>query len=347
MVEKKRETKPVIAITMGDPRGIGPEVVGKALARPELYRACSPLVLGDAGVLSAVIRRLHLKLSIQEVDGAIPAGRPGVLPLLSLSHLGRASEAKKIPEKKAAQASFAYIETAGKMIRSGEVDAITTGPVSKEAIARVGIPFQGHTEYFAAISGTPDFVMMLAGKRLKVALVTTHLAYREVPQALEEGKIQRVIEITGDGLRRYFGLPAPRIAVAALNPHAGEGGLFGREEGIISRAVRNARLRGWDASGPWPPDSLFYRAVHGEFDSVVCMYHDQGLIPLKLLHFDRAVNVTLGLPFIRTSVDHGVAMDIAGQGIASSRSMEEAIRLAAKMARKIKSGSSPKELVTP
>jgi 4-hydroxythreonine-4-phosphate dehydrogenase len=218
------------------------------------------------------------------------------------------------------------------MVLAGQVEAIVTAPVSKEAIAGLGIPFQGHTEFFARMAGTREFVMMLAGERLRVALVTTHLALNEVSGFLKQEKILSVIEITGRSLKDYFGFPVPRIAVTAFNPHAGEGGLFGKEEGIISRAVEQAREKGWGASGPWPADSLFHRAVRGEYDAVVCMYHDQGLIPLKLLHFDSAVNVTLGLPFIRTSVDHGVAFDIAGQGVASPRSMEEAIKMAAGMA---------------
>jgi 4-hydroxythreonine-4-phosphate dehydrogenase len=174
--------------------------------------------------------------------------------------------------------------------------------------------------------------MMLSGEHLRVALVTTHLPLNEVSQFLKEEKILSVVEITGRSLKEYFGFPNPRIAVAAFNPHGGEGGLFGEEENIISRAVDRARGKDWTVSGPWPADSLFHRAVQGEYDAVVCMYHDQGLIPLKLLHFDTAVNVTLGLPFIRTSVDHGVAYDIAGKGIASPRSMEEAIKMAAQMA---------------
>ncbi len=333
MAKGKRNAKPVVAITMGDPRGIGPEVLVKALARPGLHRICQPLILGDAGVLSAVIRRLGLKLSIQETDGPVAQRSPGTLCLLSHSRLRPAYEPRKIPPTEAARASFAYIAKAAAMVLEGKAAAMATGPVSKEAIIGAGIDFKGHTEYLAEISGTRQFVMMLAGRRLKVAMVTTHLSFREVPKALNVGKIRSVIEITAAGLKKYWGLSNPRIAVAALNPHAGEGGLLGQEEKIISRAVQKAGFRGWRVSGPWPADSLFYRAVRGEFDGVVCMYHDQGLIPLKLLHFESAVNVTLGLPFIRTSVDHGVAMDIAGQGVANPRSMEEAIRLAARMAR--------------
>jgi 4-hydroxythreonine-4-phosphate dehydrogenase len=185
--------------------------------------------------------------------------------------------------------------------------------------------------------------MMLAGERLRVSLVTTHIPHGAVAKSLRERSILSVIEITARGLRDFFQISKPRLGVAALNPHAGEGGLFGGEEGAIARAVKKAREKGISASGPWPADTLFYRAVQGEFDAVVCMYHDQALIPLKLLHFDSAVNITLGLPFVRTSVDHGVAYELAGRGLASSRSMEEAIRMAAHMV-ECKRGAGGKEL---
>ena len=318
---------------MGDPRGVGPEVTVKSLAGESLRQACSPLVLGDGEVLRRTIQALRLGLKVVEVpEGILPQLPPGILPVLSLTRLSPGPNPVAMPPEESSRASFAYVEKAARMALAGQVEAVVTGPVSKEAIARSGIPFQGHTEFFAQSAGVREFVMMLAGERLRVALVTTHLALNEVSRSLGEEKIRSVIDITARGLRDYYGLPRPRIAVAAFNPHAGEGGLFGEEEKIISRAVVRARDAGWEVSGPWPADSLFHRAVQGEYDAVVCMYHDQGLIPLKLLHFDSAVNVTLGLPFIRTSVDHGVAFDIAGKGIARSRSMEEAIRLAARMA---------------
>ncbi len=339
MYSSPQQYKPLIAVTMGDPRGIGPEVVAKAFARDSLHRVCSPFVLGDLNALQRTLGALGAALKAVKMEDGVPfEPGPGVLPVLSLSHLPDGT----IPAGEAARASFRYLEKAGKMALEGSVEAIVTGPVSKEEISRSGTPFRGHTEYFAGLGGTKEFVMMLAGERLKVALVTTHLPLSEVAGSLKEEKIFSVIEVTGRGLREYFGFPAPRIAVAALNPHAGEGGLLGKEEGIISRAVERASGRGLAVSGPWPADSLFHRALEGEFDAVVCMYHDQGLIPLKLIHFDSAVNVTLGLPFIRTSVDHGVAYDIAGKGVASARSMEEAILLAARMARvkKIKDSAS-------
>jgi 4-hydroxythreonine-4-phosphate dehydrogenase len=328
-----RIVKPVIAITMGDPRGVGPEVIAKALASESLHPICSPLVLGDPNILEQTVRSLDLALKVAEVQKGFPFDLPpGALAVLPLSWLSPGPSPVDIPVEDSSRASFAYVEKAGRMVLAGQVEAIVTAPVSKEAISRLGIPFRGHTEYFAELSGTRDFVMMLAGERLRVALVTTHLPLNQVSGSLSEEKIFSVIEMTGRGLKDFWGFRAPRIAVAAFNPHAGEGGLFGKEEEIISRAVDRARERNWDASGPWPADSLFHRAVQGKYDAVVCMYHDQGLIPLKLLHFDTAVNVTLGLPFIRTSVDHGVAYDIAGRGTASPRSMEEAIKLAARMA---------------
>ncbi|NWF57595.1 MAG: 4-hydroxythreonine-4-phosphate dehydrogenase PdxA [Syntrophaceae bacterium] len=318
---------------MGDPRGIGPEVVVKALSREDLREVCRPLILGDPVILRRTAEALGLGWKIarveEESNRRVPDEGLGILPLSSL-HPGR--EPTDVDPQESSRASFRYLEKAGRMALAGQVEAIATGPVSKEAITGTGIPFRGHTEFFAGLAGTKDFVMMLAGERLRVALVTTHVPLNEVSKGLKEEKIVSVIEITGRSLKKYFGFPAPRIAVAAFNPHGGEGGLFGGEESIISRAVDQARGKNLNVSGPWPADSLFHRAVQGEYDAVVCMYHDQGLIPLKLLHFDSAVNVTLGLPFIRTSVDHGVAYDIAGKGIASSRSMEEAIKTAAHMA---------------
>ena len=322
--------KPIVAITMGDPRGVGPEVVVKALAQESLLQICSPLVLGDRNVLQRTAQFLGLRLETVEMrEEGFPSFPQGVLPVLPLSRLSPGPNPVEVPPEESSQASLAYVEKAGRMVLAGQVEAIVTAPVSKEAIAGLGIPFQGHTEFFARMAGTREFVMMLAGERLRVALVTTHLALNEVSGFLNPEKILSVIEITGRSLKDYFGFPVPRIAVSAFNPHAGEGGLFGKEEGIISRAVEQAREKGWGASGPWPADSLFHRAVRGEYDAVVCMYHDQGLGPFKLLHFADGVNFTLGLPFVRTSPDHGTAFDIAGKGHADPRSMIAALQLAA------------------
>lgn len=324
--------KPTLAITMGDPLGIGPEVVVKALKQESFFRLCDPLVIGDPAVLERIVAGLGFALQIVQVGGPGFEGGPGKIFLLPASSLPAGKDLQKLPRENSARASFAYIEEAARLALTGKVHGIVTGPVNKEAIHRAGIPFRGHTEYLAEISQTKKFVMMLAGERLRVALVTTHIPYAAVTEALNEEGIVSAIEVTSRGLRDFFRMTAPRLGVAALNPHAGEGGLFGNEEGMIAGAVRKAQGKGLDVSGPWPADTLFYRAVQGEFDAVICMYHDQALIPLKLLHFDSAVNITLGLPFIRTSVDHGVAYDLAGRGLASSRSLEEAIRLAAQMA---------------
>ena len=228
-----------------------------------------------------------------------------------------------------------YIEEAVRMAMSGAADAIVTGPISKEAINKAGYDFHGHTEFLAHLTKTKDFCMMLAGKSLKVILVTIHESIKNVPQLLTKENVFKTIKITDDSFKKYFGFQRPRIAVAALNPHAGEGGLFGDEERrIIIPAVKKARQMGVNASGPLPPDTLFYRAVRNkEFDGIVCMYHDQGLIPLKLLHFEDGVNITLGLPIIRTSVDHGTAYDIAWKGVASPASMKAAIEMAVEMSR--------------
>ena len=335
MNSAKKDSKPKIAVTMGDPRGIGAEIVAKAFARAAPHEFCAPLVLGDVAVLSRTIQRMNLGLRVAEVgEEGLRDLQAGVLPVLPVSTLSSGKESGEIPPEESSRASFAYVERAGRMALEGKVEAIVTAPVSKESIHVTGIAFRGHTEYLAEISGTRDFAMMLAGEKLKVTLVTTHVPLESVAKLLTEEKIFSVIEIMARGLQEYFELRPPRMAVAALNPHAGEGGLFGNEELIISRAVQRARDRGLSVSGPFPADSLFHRVQMGEFHAVVCMYHDQGLIPLKLLHFDTAVNVTLGLPFVRTSVDHGVAYDIAGKGLANSRSMEEALRLAAGMAKK-------------
>jgi len=228
---------------------------------------------------------------------------------------------------------YAYIAEAVRLSVRGEVDAITTAPISKKALSDAGYSYPGHTELLAEMTGTNHYAMMLAGEKLKVVPVTIHCALSDVFRLLTADKIVTAIRITHSALQEYFRLPQPRIAVAALNPHAGEGGLFGNEEEkIIVPALDKAHALGIDTAGPLPPDTLFYHAAAGRYDAVVCMYHDQALIPLKLLHFDEAVNVTLGLPIIRTSVDHGTAYDIAGTGRANPASLANALKMAAMMA---------------
>ncbi|MFQ5329136.1 MAG: 4-hydroxythreonine-4-phosphate dehydrogenase PdxA [Thermodesulfobacteriota bacterium] len=316
--------KPTIAISMGDPAGIGPEVLLKAVATTKVARLCRPVILGDEAILRYVADKLELTALIPQ------------LTTHNLSNLNPEAIKPGRPYVRCGRAMIKYVESAARMALAGEVDAMVTGPISKAAVNRAGFPFPGHTEFLASLSETEDYVMMLGGKRLKVVLVTIHEALKTVPQLLTEERILKTIRITDESFKRYFGLERPRIAVAALNPHAGEGGLFGDEEKrLIAPAIRRAKKGGIEVSGPHPPDTLFYRAVKGrEFDVVVAIYHDQGLIPLKLIHFEDGVNVTLGLPIIRTSVDHGTAYDIAWQGLASPQSMVAAIEMAAMMARK-------------
>jgi 4-hydroxythreonine-4-phosphate dehydrogenase len=320
--------KPVIAITMGDPRGIGPEIIVKALSQISLRQTCVPLIIGDLNILKKTARALKIELPFAEVPETGRELYAESIPVLSLTNLSLAERLTSEKEQECARASFLYIEKGAQMALAQKVAALVTAPVSKEAIWRAGIPFRGHTDYLARVTQTKDYAMMLAGEKLKVSLVTTHLPFREVVNYLTAERIQKVIELTAKGLRDFFQMDKPHIGVAALNPHGGEKGLLGEEEEMIRQAVQGVKREGFALSGPWPADTIFYRAYRGEFAAVVCMYHDQGLIPLKLLHFEDAVNITLGLPFIRTSVDHGVAFDIAGQGRASSISLQKAISLA-------------------
>ena len=307
MAEKVR-----LVISSGDPAGIGPEVTLKALAQPEVQEIADCIVTGDARILEATARRLDVPLP-RRVE---PAGDAGGVETGRLSaHAGRAA--------------FEAVARAVELVQSGHARALVTAPLNKEALRLAGLPWPGHTEMLAELTGTAEVRMLLVTDRLKVSHVTTHRSLRSAIEAATLDRVLRTIEMTAEGGRR-LAIPHPRIAVAGLNPHAGEGGLFGDEEAReIAPAVAAARSLGIDASGPWPADTLFWRAAQGEFDFVVAMYHDQGHVPVKLSGFDEGVNVTLGLPFLRTSVDHGTAFDIAGRGIARWQSMAAAIRLAA------------------
>ncbi|MCC6501891.1 MAG: 4-hydroxythreonine-4-phosphate dehydrogenase PdxA [Deltaproteobacteria bacterium] len=313
--------KPVIAVTMGDPAGVGPEILIKALNDARVKKAASVMAVGDLGVLREAAKKLRLK-------------GPSDEQVISVTNL----DLKKLkigkPSKLSGEASVAFIEEALYMTAIGDADAFVTCPISKEAVKKAGFTFPGHTEFIAHLTGTEDFVMMLGGKDLKVVLVTIHESLKKVPSLITTESVLKTISITDKAFKNDFGLKKPRIAVCGLNPHAGEAGMFGDEDkNIIEPAVRKARKAGIDAVGPLPSDTVFYRAVRKkEFDVVVAMYHDQGLGPLKLMHFDDGVNATLGLPVIRTSVDHGTAFDIAWQGKASHESLVAAIEMAAQMA---------------
>jgi 4-hydroxythreonine-4-phosphate dehydrogenase len=285
--------RPRIALTAGDPAGIGPEIVDKASRDPRVIDVCEPVIYAEAPAT---------RFPIGEVSAA--AGR----------------------------AAYDTIVRAVEDACAGRVQAISTAPVNKLAFSRAGLPWKGHTDLLAHLCGVSSVAMMFHAPELNVVLATVHVPLREVPERLTRSVVEEVLALSAESLPQ-FGFPAPRIAVAGLNPHAGEDGLLGREEqDVLAPAIAAARGRGLDVSGPWPADTVFGRASRGEFDVVVACYHDQGLIPVKLLAFGRAVNVTLGLPIIRTSVDHGTAFDIAGRGVADAGSMVEAVLLAARLA---------------
>lgn len=328
------DSLPLIGITMGDPAGIGPEIILKALADKEIFAFCRPVVLGDAGILSSFIGRAPGEMEIQSLSSpSMGRGMPGTIDVVALSHLRKDSVLPGRPNLEGGKAMMTYILEAVEMARRGEIQAMVTCPISKALMHRSGYAYEGHTQLIAHLTGTRDFVMMLAGERLRVVLVTVHCGLEDVCRLLDPEKVYRTIRVTARALEVDFGIKAPLLAVAALNPHAGEGGLFGSEEReIILPAVVRAREEGFRVEGPLPADTLFWKAANGRFDAVVAMYHDQGLIPLKLLHFVDAVNITLGLPIVRTSVDHGTAYDIAGTGKADPSSLKAAIMTASRIA---------------
>jgi len=333
-INKMKNLKPIVGITMGDPVGIGPEIILKALCDRSLYKECRPIVLGDIKILESAKKIVKSSLEIEIVDSP-DAGRYtwGYIDVINLSGLEPDQIIFGKPDPETGAAMAGYIETAIDMAISGKIDAIATSPINKQAMHMGGSKFGGHTELLAARTKTTDYAMMLTGDRLSVVLVTIHVPLKDVASLISKEKIIKIIKITEKGLRKRFGLKKPKIGVAGLNPHAGEGGMFGNEEEtIIAPAVNDAKKEGIEVSGPFPPDTIFYKAVKGEYDAVVCMYHDQGLIPFKMIHFADGVNTTLGLPIIRTSVDHGTAYDIAGTGNADTGSLVAAIKLAANQA---------------
>jgi 4-phospho-D-threonate 3-dehydrogenase / 4-phospho-D-erythronate 3-dehydrogenase len=288
---------PRIGITVGDPAGIGPEIALKAVADARVREICEPVLYGP------------------HTDRDRAAFTPGKLS----ADAGRAAHAAIVQAVSDAQ--------------RGAIDAIATAPINKEALALAGLPWKGHTDLLAHLTGTPRVAMMFHADPLRVVLATIHVPIADVPRLLTEDLMGFTIDLTSRELPR-FGCASPRIAVAGLNPHAGEHGVIGHEdEDVLRPAIATCRARGINVTGPWPADTVFGRAVRGEFDAVIACYHDQGLIPVKLVAFGRAVNVTLGLPIVRTSVDHGTAFDIAGRGIADHSSLVEAVRLAAQLAR--------------
>jgi 4-hydroxythreonine-4-phosphate dehydrogenase len=324
-----------IGITMGDPAGIGPEIILKALAQQAIYRQAIPVVIGDGLILERAKGYVQSGLRLRRIGSAgEAAGRFGEVTVLDLKNIDLDKCAPGVLSVEAGRAAVEYVFKAIDLAKADEIDAVVTAPINKEAIHRAGYPFAGHTEIFAERTGSSSYALMLVAGRLRVLHVSTHLSLREACDRVRKDRVLQVIQLAGDAAAAW-GLRRPRVGVAGLNPHAGEQGVFGHEEREeIAPAVAAARAEGIDAVGPVPPDTLFYRALKGEFDFVVAMYHDQGHIPVKLRSFDRAVNVTVGLPIVRTSVDHGTAFDIAGKGTASPRSLMEALRIAIRMARR-------------
>ncbi|MCG8615061.1 MAG: 4-hydroxythreonine-4-phosphate dehydrogenase PdxA [Desulfobacterales bacterium] len=331
-------TRPVIGITMGDPAGIGPEILSSTLADPNIHNICHPVIIGDTGVMKKAFEFTGTRREIVEIDhpdqisnsiSGQAEANPGRVHLIPGPALDPAVTTLGAPTPATGKAMENYILTGVDLASTGAIQALVTAPITKTGLKLAGSRFHGHTELIAHNTGTKAFAMMLAGERLKVVLVTIHMPLAEVPRALTPDAIVRIIRLTHDSLRERFGINNPRIAVAGLNPHAGEEGMFGQEESeIIVPALETARKKGLNITGPLPPDTVFFSAVNGNFDAVVCMYHDQGLIPFKMVHFKDGVNTTLGLPIIRTSVDHGTAYDIAWQGKADDTSMKEAVKMA-------------------
>jgi len=324
---------PLIAITMGDPAGVGPEIVLGALATTEVSQECRPVVVGDATVLRQADRLLGTGLSIEclkQLDDTI--SRPGSIQVLDLSNVSWDDLQLGHVSAMAGRAAVDYVTTAIGLAQRGEVDAIVTAPINKQAINLAGYQYIGHTEILADLTHTHTCTTMLANGNLRVTHVTRHVPLRKVASHVTQASVLQTIITSAQGLHK-LGIHRPRVAVAALNPHSGDGGLLGQEElEQIGPAVEQAREQGIDARGPYPADTVFVRAARGEFDVVVAMYHDQGHIPIKVSDFERSYTITLGLPILRTSVDHGTAFDIAWQGKANPQSMIAAIHAAAQLA---------------
>ncbi len=329
---RSRPRRPRVGITMGDPAGIGPEVVLKAVAEEEVRRRCVPVIIGDAQLLAHTARTLDLTCGydIARRDEPFPQKLQDPV-IFHLDNIGGYIE-PGIESGAAGKAAAQYIESAVELCAGGLIDAIATAPINKRALFLGGYSFPGHTEFLAHLTGTEEYAMGFVAANLRVVLLSTHVPLAEAIRMVERDRLVKVIRLTHRELKRW-GIERPRIAVAALNPHGAEGGLFGVEEASeILPAVEACRgVEEMHVHGPFSADTIFLRASRGEFDAVVACYHDQAMIPVKCLSFGEAVNVTLGLPFIRTSVDHGTAFDIAGKGIAEHSSMVAAITLAAEL----------------
>ncbi|MFL2826248.1 MAG: 4-hydroxythreonine-4-phosphate dehydrogenase PdxA [Coraliomargaritaceae bacterium] len=332
------EVKPLLAITMGDPAGVGPEICLKALHSQKVNQVCRPVIFGDADVLKAAAEATDQNFDFHVLTlDAFENLEPNQIEaptLIDFSNIDREDFQPSEISAKTGQASFEYIVKAIELANKGQIQGIVTAPINKYALSLAGINFPGHTEILEKFTESEDVCMLLTSEKISCALVTTHIGLHEVAGALTEEKILKVIELTDKAMGEILG-QRPKIGVLGLNPHCGESGLFGlnEESRIIEPAIKKAEQTGMNVEGPLAPDTAFVSSHLDTYDAFVCMYHDQGLIPLKMLAFDSAVNVTLGLPIIRTSVDHGTALDIAWKGIAKSSSLIQSICLASLMCR--------------
>lgn len=333
------QKKPVIGITMGDGAGVGPEIILKSLKNREIYDLCDPLVIGDSKILDRAKSYVNSGLKVQTVTedqlGRL-AYEFGTVYCLDLDLLSADLPLGQVSAE-AGHAAFEYLAKAIDLAKKQQIDAICTAPLNKEALHKGGHQYPGHTEILADLTDTSEFSMMLSAPNLKVIHVTTHVGLIDAVKMINPERVYRVIQLAHETLTKS-GIENPRIAVCGINPHAGENGLFGygEEEEKVVPGVKKAQEEGINAVGPLPADTLFFRTVRGDFDIVVAMYHDQGHGPVKVLGLDAGVNITVGLPIIRTSVDHGTAFDIAGKGIVEEKSMMEAIRQAVELAPKRK-----------
>ncbi|MEI0735861.1 4-hydroxythreonine-4-phosphate dehydrogenase PdxA [Paenibacillus sp. JTLBN-2024] len=333
------QKKPVIGITMGDGAGVGPEIILKSLKNREIYDLCDPLVIGDSKILDRAKSYVNSGLEVQTVTedqlGRL-AYEFGTVYCLDLDLLSADLPLGQVSAE-AGHAAFEYLAKAIDLAKKQQIDAICTAPLNKEALHKGGHQYPGHTEILADLTDTSEFSMMLSAPNLKVIHVTTHVGLIDAVKMINPERVYRVIQLAHETLTKS-GIENPRIAVCGINPHAGENGLFGygEEEEKVVPGVKKAQEEGINAVGPLPADTLFFRTVRGDFDIVVAMYHDQGHGPVKVLGLDAGVNITVGLPIIRTSVDHGTAFDIAGKGIVEEKSMMEAIRQAVELAPKRK-----------
>ncbi|MFH2047679.1 MAG: 4-hydroxythreonine-4-phosphate dehydrogenase PdxA [Pseudomonadota bacterium] len=332
--------RPLIGITAGDPAGIGPEIILAALSHPSLYKLYRPFVIGDMAVIETAKKVINSSIELNRISNpCLGKYQTGVIDLLCISELDFNENSWAKPTIQTGKAMVEYIIKATDMALNKEISGIVTCPINKKIMQLAGFDYNGHTELIAERTGTKDFVMMMAGDKLKVSLVTIHMPLKNVSDAISIESVFTTIKITGEALIKRFGIKSPKIAVAGLNPHAGESGIFGNEENdIIIPAIEKSVKEGFNVSGPFPPDTIFYNALSTNYDAVISMYHDQGLIPFKMVHFKDGVNTTLGIPIVRTSVDHGTAYDIAGKGKADPGSLIAAIKMAAYQANCMQKG---------